>query len=111
MSAKKIRGNLPLVLLLVLVAFSLVAGSASAQFDDETRIKPPTDGANVPGDHGGGDPDNPVPLLGGGHMVMSDMGYDYQSVYVGTAAGALSKEDFFRIVMAVSGIVGEVLLF
>ncbi len=113
MNARKIRGNLPLVMLLVLVAVSMIAGSAAAQFDedDDKRIKPPDEGGNVPGDQGGGDPDNPVPLISSGDLIMDDMEYDYCSVYVSASAGVLTKEDFFRMMMTLSGIVGKVLIF
>ena len=110
MNARKISG-FPLVVLLIFAAFLLSVSIASAQ-EDGKRTKPPViEGGWSPGDHSGGDPDNPVPVVdppsGGGHLrvdVRPEWGY-----YLGDNE-ALSRENIFQIMNAVFSSVGTVFL-
>ncbi|RPJ49058.1 MAG: hypothetical protein EHM19_01435 [Candidatus Latescibacterota bacterium] len=65
MKAQAVR-QLPILAFFVLIGLCLAAGAAEAQWDGKAS-KPPVYGAGTPPqDHGGGDPDNPVPVDGGG---------------------------------------------
>lgn len=106
---------LPQVLLVVFMAISLTFSFAYSDGDDDggKSTKPPIDmNEDGPGDHGGGDPDNPVPVLGGtGSDHIVDSGVDYWGVYVGASEGTLTKEEFLRLVNIITGVLGTAFAF
>lgn len=103
---------LPQVLLVVFVAlflsWSFVAAGGE---DDDKECKPPIDTSDGgPGDHGGGDPDNPVPMLGGtGSEHIVDVGLAYASIYVGADEGSLGRAEFLRLVKIITSVLGSTL--
>ena len=63
--------SIAIIAFLLLLGLAFSAGTASAQFDRADMSKPVSDlnnTGNTP--HGGGDPDNPVPVLGPGQCMM-----------------------------------------
>ncbi|MFH1276791.1 MAG: hypothetical protein ABIK65_00200 [Candidatus Eisenbacteria bacterium] len=114
MVSRKISA-LPQVLLVVFMATCLTFSFAWADDgDDGTKYnKPPID-VNGDGteDHGGGDPDNPVPVLGGtGSDHIVDVGVEYMSVYVGASEGTLTKAEFLRLVNIITDVLGTAFAF
>ncbi|MFH1680799.1 MAG: hypothetical protein ABIH26_09160 [Candidatus Eisenbacteria bacterium] len=105
---RSIDCRLPILSLLVLAVLLLSAGIAFAQWDDK-NAKPPTDDV-MNEDHGGGDPDNPIPVIGGGGSESSQSG----SVppfpeLVGEGDRERTSGDWLRLIGTITGVLGSVL--
>ncbi|MBN1824614.1 MAG: hypothetical protein JW958_00020 [Candidatus Eisenbacteria bacterium] len=101
----------PALLLLVVLALSVfVVGVAHAQFERADLSKPVviTNTDNTP--HGGGDPDNPVPVLGQEQMAMGAEEIDYHEELYGLPADRRSFGPLVSFARLVKGAVASMLL-
>jgi hypothetical protein len=104
----KSASALPILLFFILVGICLAAGPSMGQPDDKAS-HPPSDGS-APGDHGGGDPDNPVPV-GAGDDPQSFRGGGIQAfaIPIGTGEGSSIGGDLLRLMSTLTGVIDSVL--
>jgi hypothetical protein len=103
-----IQRRLPILLLLALLVLGLSAADASAQWDSK-RAKPPTEGT-IPQNNGGGDPDNPVPLIGDGGSASSRSGGVQPFLdFLGESGRDDTRSEWLRLIGTITGVLGSVL--
>jgi hypothetical protein len=106
---RKATYKLPILVFLISLGLAMAAGSASAQWDGKT-VKPCDPSGTVPEDHGGGDPDNPVPMEGcGGGESLQGGGVQITPLYVGDGEENLSGEELLLLWSTITGVLGSVL--
>lgn len=101
-----------ILLLLAMVGLLLAAGSAQAQFDRAEMSKPVIDvngTGNTP--HGGGDPDNPVPVLESGQMMMGAEEIEHHEEIYGLPADRRVFGALVPYARVIRTAIGSILLF
>jgi len=103
--------SIAFIALLLLLGLALTSGVASAQFERAELSKPDvvTNTGNTP--HGGGDPDNPVPVLGSGQMIMGDEEIEYREEIYGLPMDRRGRMPLLPFARLVKDSVASFLLF
>ncbi|MBM3321523.1 MAG: hypothetical protein FJY73_12695 [Candidatus Eisenbacteria bacterium] len=104
----RFHARLPILFLLALLVLGLAAADASAQWDSK-RAKPPTEGT-IPQGNGGGDPDNPVPVVGDGGSESSRSGGLQPFLgFLGEGERDDARSEWLRLIGTITGVLGSVL--